>query len=451
MPEWSDILEVLFLRNHNTRLVVLGTTLLGIAAGLVGTFLLLRKRSLMGDALSHATLPGIAIAFAVMVSLGGQGKSLPALLLGATLSGIAGIAAMLLIRNTTRLRDDVAMGFVLSVFFGVGVAALSMVQDLPGASAAGLESFIYGKTAAMVESDFFLIALVAGAASLVSILFLKEFLLLCFDDAYAAAQGWPTLFLDVLLLALVTAVTVIGLQAVGLILVIAFLITPPTAARFWTQRLLPMLLISALIGGASGWLGASVSALSPQLPAGALIVLVAATLFLVSMLFAPVRGVVPRLLNQAALRRKEDRQHFLRAAYEILESQAGGGPVANRSFPFESLLAKRTWTPRQLRRILRVARREDHLEPAPAGRLRLSEPGFGEASRVTRNHRLWETYLITHADIAPSHVDRDADLVEHILGAEMVRELEAGLSGAARALPVPPSPHPLSSAQRRPS
>jgi manganese/zinc/iron transport system permease protein len=348
---------------------------------------------------------------------------------------------MLLIRNTTKLRDDVAMGFVLSVFFGVGVASLRMVQDLPGASAAGLESFIYGKTAAMVASDFLLIALVAGAASLVSLLFLKEFLVLCFDDGYAASQGWPTLLLDVLLLGLVTAVTVIGLQAVGLILVIAFLITPPTAARFWTQRLQPMLLISALVGGVSGWLGASISALAPQLPAGAVIVLVAAALFLVSMVFAPERGVFPRLLNQAALRRKEDRQHFLRAAYEIVEEQAAGGPVANRSFPCEALLAKRSWSPRRLRRILRVARREDHLEPAPTGRLRLSEPGFGEAARVTRNHRLWETYLIQYADVAPSHVDRDADMVEHILGAELVRELEAKLVGALPDQTVPPSPH----------
>lgn len=452
MPDLSDILEVLLLRNYNTRLVVLGTTLLGIAAGLIGSFLLLRKRSLMGDALSHATLPGIAIAFAIMVSLGGDGKSLPGLLLGATLSGVAGIATMLLIRNTTRLRDDVAMGFVLSVFFGVGVASLRMVQSLPGASAAGLESFIYGKTASMVQSDFFLIALVAGAASLVSLLFLKEFLLLCFDDGYAASQGWPTLFLDVLLLGLVTAVTVIGLQAVGLILVIAFLITPPTAARFWTQRLLPMLLISALIGGVSGWLGASLSALTPQLPAGAVIVLVAAALFLVSMLFAPERGVLPRLLNQARLRRKVDRQHFLRAAYEILEAQAGkseasgDGQVRNVSFPAEALLEKRAWSPRQLRRILRIARHEDHLESAPPGRLRLSEPGFGEAARVTRNHRLWETYLIQYADIAPSHVDRDADMVEHILGAELVRELEAKLSGELPGHAVPPSPHPLPSA-----
>jgi manganese/zinc/iron transport system permease protein len=448
MPDLREIVEVLLLQNYNTRLVVLSTTLLGIAAGLVGSFLLLRKRSLMGDALSHATLPGVAIAFAAMVALGGSGKSLPGLLLGATLSGIAGVATMLVIRHTTRLRDDVAMGFVLSVFFGVGVASLRMVQSMPGASAAGLESFIYGKTASMVHADFLLISIVAGLSSLTCLVFLKEFLLLCFDDGFAASQGWPTLFLDILLLTLVTAVTVIGLQSVGLILVIAFLITPPTAARFWTQRLVPMLLIAALIGGMSGWLGASLSALTPQLPAGAVIVIVAAALFLLSMLFAPVRGVIPRRVQQGRLRRKVDRQHLLRAAYEILEVQAGDGPVVNEPFPLADLLAKRSWSPLQLRRILRIARHEDHLEIAAPGLIRLSESGYGEASRATRNHRLWETYLIQYADIAPSHVDRDADMVEHILGAKLVRQLETYLSDHDLAHRVPPSPHPLEPSAR---
>ncbi len=436
-----DIVEVLLLQNYNTRLVVLTTALLGIASGLVGSFLLLRKRSLMGDALSHATLPGIGIAFAVMVSLGMSGKSLPGLLLGATLSGIAGLLLMLLIRNTTRLRDDVAMGFVLSVFFGIGIAVLRMVQGIPGASAAGLESFIYGKTAGMVKSDFVLIVSVAAVASVASIVFFKEFLLLCFDEVYAAAQGWPIRTLDVLLLALVTAVTVIGLQSVGLILVIAFLITPPTAARFWTHRLSRMLILSAVIGGASGWLGASISALTPKLPAGAVIVLVAGVLFLISMLFAPARGVVPRALRQQALRRKVDRQHLMRAAFELLEAQSGPEGIRNEPFPLADLAKKRSWSPFELRRVLSVARREDHLEPAGPGQLRLSEPGFGEAARVTRNHRLWETYLIKHADIAPSHVDRDADMVEHILGAELVHQLEADLGARDIEVPVPPSPH----------
>jgi len=430
---------VLLLQSYNTRLVVLGTALLGLACGLIGAFLLLRKRSLMGDALSHATLPGIGIAFGVMVVAGGTGKNLLGLLFGATISGVLGVLCMLAIRNTTRLRDDVAMGFVLSVFFGTGVAILRMVQTLPGAQAAGLESFIYGKVASMVFSDIILISVVAILASVTALLLLKEFTLLCFDEAFAASTGWPVLRLDILLLVLVTAVTVTGLQAVGLILIIAFLIIPAAAARFWTHRLPRMLWLSAGMGALSGWLGASVSALFADLPTGALIVLTAALIFLISLLFGTARGVVPKLLDQAKLQRRIGRQHLLRAAYEILESM--GQPVSNQPIPRELLLEHRSWSNAELVRLLAHARQEDHLEPETgpdSSMIHLSEPGFGEASRITRNHRLWELYLITHADIAPSHVDRDADLVEHILGAEMVRALEAEL----RPRPViPKSPH----------
>ncbi len=446
LPSVAEVWEVVTLENYNTRLVVLSTALLGVASGLVGSFLLLRKRSLMGDALSHATLPGIGIAFAVGVSLGGSGKSLPLLLAGATVSGVIGVLVMLAIRNTTRLRDDVAMGLVLSVFFGIGVAILGMVQAMPQASAAGLESFIYGKTASMVKSDFFFIAGVAAASALIAVLLFKEFTLLCFDDDYAASQGWPSFGLDLLLLGLVTAVTVIGLQAVGLILVIAFLITPPTAARFWTERLPRMMGLSAVIGGLSGWLGASLSALLPRLPAGAVIVLVAASLFVFSMFFAPARGVLGRWLRHRRLRKKVHRQHLLRAAYELLEAHARGSgnggrgtSIINEPFDRADLQAKRTWRPRELARIIRSEIAMGHIEEAGEGRLRLSEEGFGEAARITRNHRLWEVYLVKHADIAPSHVDRDADMVEHILEADLVRRLEDELRDRDAWIPSPHS------------
>ncbi len=442
--------EILTLRNYNTRLVVLSTSILGVAAGLVGSFLLLRKRSLMGDALSHATLPGIALAFGLMTAWGFDGKSLPALLAGATISGVLGVLLMLAIRRTTRLRDDVAMGLVLSVFFGAGIALLTVVQKLPGASAAGLESFIYGQPASIIWSDFLLITTVCLGITLATLLLFKEFTLLCFDDAFAAAQGWQALRLDIALLALVTAVTVIGLQSVGLILIIAFLITPPTTARFWTNKLSRMALLSGVFGALSGWFGATVSALYKDLPAGALIVLSAACLFLLSMLLAPARGVLPRALRHRRLRQKVARQHVLRAAYEILESQCthehdetGAHYVDNRPFSFEALLAKRTWSPRDLGRTIRAEQRLEHLERRSDGTIVLSEAGFGEAARVTRNHRLWEAYLVTHADIAPSHVDRDADMVEHVLEADLVRELERVLRDRDAWIPMPRSPHEI--------
>ncbi len=435
--DWTD---VLFLRTHNTWVVVLSTAALGVAAGMVGSFLLLRKRSLMGDALSHATLPGIGIAFAVMSVAGGDAKCLPGLLLGATVSGVLGLLVMLGIGRTTRLRDDVAMGLVLSVFFGLGVAVLGMVQRLP--DAAGLESFIYGKPASIVLADFHWIVSLAGIVTVVSVLLFKEFKLLCFDDGFASSQGWPVLVLDVLLLGMVTAVTVIGLQAVGLILIIAFLITPPAAARFWTDHLPTMALLSAVIGGISGWLGASISALTPDLPAGGVIVVVAAAVFLLSMFLAPARGVIGRWLRHARLRQKIGRQHLLRGAYEILEvDQSRSGAPDNHAFPRGELQGKRTWTPRELGRILRREARRGHIEELADGRLRLTEEGFGEAARITRNHRLWEMYLVTHADIAPSHVDRDADMVEHVLEADLVQRLEAALRKQGAWVPQPRSPH----------
>ncbi len=437
---WELLRDTLLLEYHNTRLVVLGVAALGATAGLVGSFLLLRKQSLLGDALSHATLPGIGIAFAIMTALGFSGKSLPGLLLGATITGLLGVLLVLAIRSTTRLKDDAAMGIVLSVFFGLGVAILKMTEKIPGVSAAGLEGFIYGKTASMVWSDLFLIIGVLAVTTTITICLLKELTLLCFDANFASTQGWPVLVLDIILMALVTAVTVVGLQAVGLILIIAFLITPPTAARFWTNRLGSMLFLSAIIGAISGWLGASISALYSNLPAGAIIVITAAVIFLVSMIFGTARGVLPRYLRHLKLQKKVGRQHLLRATYEILENSQDNTPLKNLPIAMGLLRKHRYWAKGELSKLIRQARAEDHIERQPSGELRLSESGFGEASRITRNHRLWELYLIRHADIAPSHVDRDADMVEHLLGAEIVHQLEAELELSK---PTIESPHAI--------
>lgn len=442
-PTPGEVFRVATLRNYNTRLVVLSTMLLGIASGLVGTFLLLRKRSLMGDALSHACLPGIGLLFMGMVAFGGSGKALPGLLLGATLTGVGGVVLVLLIRNTSRIKDDAAMGIVLSVFFGIGVALLGMVQTMPGASAAGLESFIYGKTASMVHQDFLLIVGVVVVVAAMSLALMKEFTIVCFDEDFAHAGGWPVGLLDVAMLALVAGVTVVGLQAVGLILIIAFLITPAAAARFWTDDLRRMLLLAGVIGGFSGWLGASISALLPRLPAGAVIVLVAAGVFLLSMIFGRARGVLLRYILHRRMRRKMGRQHLLRAIYELLEKDAAPGETTNSPIRFKRLLEHRSWSRARLRRLIATAQREDHLDQFDGQTLRLSESGFGEAQRMTRNHRLWEMYLIQHADVAPGHVDRDADTVEHVLGPDMVHQLEAELTRRGRPLTVPPSPHAL--------
>ncbi len=444
LPPWEDVKDVLMLRNYNTKLVVLSTMILGVASGFVGSFLLLRKRSLMGDALSHACLPGIVLLFIIMASAGGSGKSLGGLLLGASLTGIIGVGVVMLISSTSRVKDDAAMGIVLSVFFGIGIAMMTMVQKTPGQSSAGLIDFIYGKAASMVLQDFVLLSGVAVVIAALCLLLMKEFALLCFDQTFGKCIGLPVYLLDVLLMVLVAAVTVVGMQAVGLILIIAYLVTPAATARFWTDNLRVMLLLSALFGAMSGWLGASLSALLPGMPAGAVIVLMAAVLFILSMLFGTSRGILKRVISHRQLKIKVGRQHMLRAVYELIELRyktSAKLSLPNKPIHYANLLSHRTWSAASLGNLLRRGKREDHIEKFDGMHVSLTESGFGEAARITRNHRLWEIFLITHADIAPSHVDRDADSVEHVLSPEMVRELESALEAKIDTQVIPPSPH----------
>jgi len=297
-----------------------------------------------------------------------------------------------------------------------------------------------------VKSDFQLLMAVTGGVLLLSFMLFKEFRLLCFDEDFAAAQGWPVRWLDGLLLALVTLVTVAGLQAVGLILIIAFLMTPAAAARFWSDHLDRMLILSAGIGAFSGWLGASISALFPKMPAGAVIVLVAAVCFLCSMLFGQRRGVLVRLYQQACLQGDIGRQHLLRALYEIIEADAGHiAEIMPRPVLFRQVRGRRTWSDARLKRYVRRAYQDGLIQQPGGETITLTDAGLAEAAKVTRNHRLWEMYLIEYADVAASRVDRDADAVEHILGERMVATLEAKLLQvhAAGGPSVPASPHPI--------
>ncbi len=446
-PTWEQWRRVLLVEDYNTRLVLAGTTLLGFAAGAVGSFTLLRKRSLMGDALSHATLPGIGLAFVLATLTGGDGKSLAVLLAGATLSALCGLAVILVIRNATRIKEDAALGIVLSVFFGAGVAVLGVAQQMRTGHAAGLEGFIYGKTASMVPLDAQLIGLAAAVVTIGCLLLFKEFKLLCFDESFAASRGYPVVALDVALMVLVVAVMIIGLQAVGLILMIALMVVPACAARFWTERMAVMTIAAAGIGAASCFAGAAMSALLPRLPSGAMIVVVATIVFVLSMLFAPARGLIARAVRRMRLESKVRRQHLLRAMYERLEARGTPPRPDQRDeslpVPFDELLPVRSWTAKELRSCIRRAERQELLRLASDDSVRLSPAGCREAIKDVHHHRLWELYLIKYADVAPSQVDRDADAIEHVLDAGMIAELESLVQEQVARRRIAPSPHDL--------
>ncbi len=424
------ISDVLLLQDYNTAVVVIGTTLLGIAAGCAGTLMLLRKRALLGDVVAHATLPGVVGAFLVMQALGGTGKHLAGLLVGATITGLFAAWCVPVLRRASGLKNDAVMGIVLGGTFGLGIVLLGFALDTPHGNQAGLESFIFGKTASMVRADAMLIVGGALAVLVATVLLCKEFQLLCFDESFAASIGRRTALVDAALMLVGVAVIVIGLQAVGLILVIALLVIPASAARFWTDGFVTSLVVAAVIGALSGWCGSTLSALEADWPAGAVIVLVAAAFFLLSLAVGTRQGLVQRWARRRRLKHGVGRQHLLRAMHE-----AGGEAVSA-----DALVDRRAWSARTVDRLLHRCMRRGEVLPSGASAWHLTPAGMVAAEQVVRNHRLWELFLIHHADIAPSHVDRDADLVEHVLDARLVADLEALLDQDAA---LPGSPHPL--------
>lgn len=291
MHRLIDILT--FQAGYNTNIVLTGSILLGLGAGLVGVFTLLRRRALISDAVSHATLPGIGLGFLCALALGlDEGRHLPTLLAGAAFSGLAGILCVHWIKDHTRLNEDAAIGTVLSVFYGGGIVVLSYIQTLSTGSRAGLDSFLLGQAAAMTIQEAGFIAIAACIVILTALAFFKTFFAVCFDDSFAQSSGMSVRAVDMLLMFLMLAIVCIGLKTVGLILIIALLIIPPVAARFWTEQLPRMAFLAAAFGALSCYTGTALSALNPDMPTGGMIVLSAASLFLFSLLFAPVRGIL---------------------------------------------------------------------------------------------------------------------------------------------------------------
>lgn len=445
-PSRERLWRTISLADYNTRVVFAGVTALGAASGLVGTFLLLRKRSLLSDTVSHCTLPGIAIAFLLAEATGNSGRSLPLLLIGAAVTGVLGMGAVATIRAKSRIKDDAALAIVLSVFFGLGIALMVIIQQLPTGNAAGLSHFIYGKAAAMTAGDAQLILFASLIVVLVCAALFKEFKLLCFDVSFARTQGWPTLALDLALMGLVVAVTVIGLQAVGLLLVVALLIIPAAAARFWSHRLGVTVLLSTLIGAASGLVGVAASALFPKLPAGAVIVLAAVFCFAVSFVFGAERGLFKRWLEQRRVGQRVARQHLLRAIYEWCENQSQAAvsdavSLLDCAVSLAELRHANNWSDVRLRQLLRLGFSERLVTWNNShNALHLTAGGKIEARRVTRNHRLWETYLLHYADVAPQHIHHNADQIEHVIEPNIVNELEELLAGREGGALVPADP-----------
>lgn len=400
------------------RVVLLGSLCLGLCCGLLGSFIVVRKLSLVGDALSHAVLPGVAIGFIVA----GQKDPL-AIFIGATVAGLLGTVLVNLIKSTTHIKEDSSLGMVLAGFYGLGIVLISMVQKASVGSKAGLDKFLFGQAAALSSEEVVVMAIIAVVSLIIIGVFYKQFLVGSFDPGYSRSLGIPTQFFHYILMLLLAFAVVISLQAVGAVLVSAMLIIPASSAYLLTDRMHRMLILSCLFGMGSGVLGAFLSFLGPNLPTGPLMVIAASAIFSICFFFSPKHGLVSRWLRFRDQSRRVRNENTVKAIYQVRERNGFEGEGVRIDE-----LAERLHEPSKA-----ALARVKYLVDANLGDVKTSEQGSSVflnpegwllACAVVRNHRLWELYLTNEAEFAPDHVHEDAEKIEHILGEETVRRLE---------------------------
>lgn len=417
----SDLfLEFFSLQDPNVRWVLTGTILLGLSAGALGCFAILRQRALVGDAVAHAILPGVCLAF-----LFAGDKDPLYLLVGAVIFGWISIIVMDYVIRNSKISADTSIGMVLSVFFGLGVVLLTYIQSTGNVNQSGLDAFLFGNAASMLPEDVTVFGLVSFLVLIAIVLLFKELKLVSFDPNFAKSIGYPMKRMEFLIGTLLVVTITAGLQAVGVVLMASMLIIPAAAARYWTDSLLIMLIIAAMVGAMAAISGSFISYSAPAMPTGPWMVVSAAFVFVLSFLFAPKRGELGRWFELRMNRKQVNYENILKTLYHLEESDG----LQERSRTLQDILKKRRMYKSDLRRGLKKLCDLNYVSRfsgKPEG-FQLTPDGRKEAKRIVRVHRLWELYLTEQLEIAGDHVHDDAESMEHVITPELEAQLAAKL------------------------
>ncbi len=302
----------IFFSDYTIQIVSMGSALLGIVSGVIGSFAVLRKQSLLGDVISHAALPGIALAFLLV-----QIKDTNILLIGALIAGLLATGAVRVIDKYSRIKFDSALGLVLSVFFGGGLVLLTYIQKIPNANQAGLDKFIFGQASTLLKKDVYTVLIVGAIIIFMVLLFWKELKIVSFDPEFSDSLGISSKKVSFIISGLIVASIIIGLQTVGVILMSAMLVAPGVAARQWTDKLSIMVLLASVFGAISGLVGTIISSSIQSMPTGPSIVIVVSVIVLISISFAPNRGLVWRQIREMDSAKQINEDKVLKSLYEL--------------------------------------------------------------------------------------------------------------------------------------
>lgn len=410
----DKLIEFFGMGDPNIRYVVFGSVILAVSSAVVGTFTFLKKRALTGDAVAHSVLPGVCLAFILSGS-----KNPFALIIGAFITGWLSLLFIDLVTKKSKIKEDTAIGLTLSVFFGIGILLLTAIQRTGNVSQSGLDHFLFGKAASLVGEDLMVFSITGILLILTIVAFYKELKVISFDPNFSTSSGVPVKALDLLLTSLTVLAVVIGIQAVGVVLMAAMLITPAAAAKYWTDKLLSMVLLAALFGAISGVSGAFISYVAPSMPTGPWIVVIISMIAIFSFFLAPKKGIISKELQQKRNKDKILEDNILKLFYHL--SEKNDDFFANRTL--SEMMEKRKMDQIQLKRGLKRLISYRYLQK-DGENWKLTEVGRAKGKRIVKLHRLWEVYLTNQLQIAPDHVHEDAETIEHIITPEIEAELE---------------------------
>jgi manganese/zinc/iron transport system permease protein len=409
----SDFIQFFSFNDANINSVVLSVILLGLVSGMVGSFNYLKKKALVGETIAHAMLPGIALAFLI------SGIKDPLyLLLGAIASGWLSIASVDFIMRTTIIKADTALAIVLTVFFGSGMMVTTYIQQTGNFQQAGLDEYIFGQAAAMTNEDVRVFGFVAILVLVAVLIFFKPFQIAAFNPDYGRVLGLPIRLYDFILSTLTIFTIAAGIKAVGIILMSALMIAPAATARFWTHNLRVMMLLSGVIGAVSGVIGAYVSFTAKAMPTGPWTVVALTGFALISVFFAPRKGIVARWNAQRRNRDKILCENVLKMAYQLGEHDGNfKGPRSRTDISKIRMIPEQHW-----KRALELIKMKDYGTSVNDG-LVVNYKGMSKGKDINRLHRLWEVYLARKMNLRPELVHKDAEAIEHIITPELEKDI----------------------------
>ncbi len=409
-----DIWALFGLQNYTNRLVFICISILAITAGSMGNFVYVKRKSLIGDAIAHALLPGIAIAFLIA-----KEKNYFMLTLGATVAGLLAIYFAQYLIHATKIKSDTAIAITLSLFFGMGIVLMTYIQQSGLATQSGLDHYIFGSAASILKSDLYFILTLAVIVMLLLIIWYRGFFVHSFDPVFSQTIGFPSKLLNFLMNLTLVGVILIGLQTVGILLIVALLISPSSIASNFTPSFKKRIVIAIIAAFIATYIGVQLSFGFPKMPTGPWIVVSLSTMTFLALLFAPQNGIFARYLKKRRQRFKILHENILKTMYQINESSP-----ENKALSLAMIQTRRHIPTAQLRKGLQQLNKNKLVTSTDNIEWKLTKLGASKGRRITRLHRLWELYLSEYMDIASDHVHDNAESIEHIITPEIEQKLQ---------------------------